>query len=212
MADLGDLRNEFTKDTLSEQQLLDNPMDMFQRWLDDYMATNPAEPTAMTVATVDEQLRPWQRILLLKGLDERGFVFFTNMESNKGQHLANNPNGSLHFSWLPLERQVLIQGKIAPVSREESEQYFQSRPKESQLGALASDQSRPLANRDIMEQRFANLKEEYANKDVVLPGHWGGYRLVPERIEFWQGGAHRLHDRFEYVLDPEGWHNQRLYP
>jgi pyridoxamine 5'-phosphate oxidase len=212
MADLGDLRNEFTKGSLSEQQLLANPMDMFQAWLEEYMATNPAEPTAMTVATVDEQLRPWQRILLLKGLDERGFVFFTNMNSNKGQQLAKNPNGSLHFSWLPLERQVQVQGKITPVSRQESEQYFQSRPKESQLGALASDQSQPLKNRAVMEQRFANLKEEYADKEVILPDHWGGYRLVPERIEFWQGGAHRLHDRFEYVLDSQGWSNQRLYP
>lgn len=212
MADLGDLRNEFTQGSLSEQQLFDDPMAMFQAWLDEYMATNPAEPTAMTVATVDAQHRPWQRILLLKGLDERGFVFFTNMESNKGIHLAQNPNGCLHFSWLPLERQVQVQGKISPVSRQESEQYFQSRPKESQLGALASDQSRPLANRDIMENRFASLKEEYAQKDVTLPAHWGGYRLVPERIEFWQGGAHRLHDRFEYVLTPQGWSNQRLYP
>lgn len=212
MTDLGDLRNEFTKATLSEEELLTQPFDMFKLWLEQYMKTNPQEPTAMTLATVDEQNQPWQRILLLKGMDEKGFIFFTNMESNKGQHLANNPNGSMHFFWLEMERQIQIQGTIETVSREESLAYFHSRPKESQVGALASDQSRPLANRQIMEDKYQQLLQDFANKDVPLPDHWGGYRLKPERFEFWQGGAYRLHDRFEYLLKNGIWVNSRLYP
>ena len=212
MKDLGDLRNEFVRSTLSEQELLNDPVAMFQLWLEEYMATSPQEPTAMTVSTVDQDLRPWQRILLLKGLDERGFVFFTNMESNKGLHIASNPWVSLHFFWLPLERQITVQGKAEQVSRDESESYFHSRPKESQLGAIASDQSRPLKDRATMEHRFAGLQEEYADKEIPLPDHWGGYRIKPERMEFWQGGAHRMHDRFEFVLQNGVWQHQRLYP
>ena len=212
MSDLGDLRNEFTKSTLSEEQLLADPMAMFQRWFNEYRATTPQEPTALTVATVDAQQHPWQRILLLKWLDEKGFTFFTNMNSNKGQHLVNNPYGSLHFFWLELERQVQVQGKIEKISREESLHYFQSRPKESQLGALASKQSQPLENRQAMEAKFKQLQKEYCNSQVPMPDNWGGYRLIPERLEFWQGGAHRLHDRFEYQLRAGLWTNRRLYP
>ena len=212
MKDLGDLRNEFVKSTLSEEQLLNDPIEMFRVWFEEYMATSPQEPTAMTVSTVDQNMRPWQRILLLKGMDEQGFVFFTNMNSNKGQHIAANPWVSLHFFWLNLERQISIIGQATPVTREESEAYFRSRPKESQLGAVASDQSQPLDSRNMMEDRFRSLTEKYAETDIPMPDHWGGYRVKPERMEFWQGGAHRMHDRFGYELINGVWQHQRLYP
>ena len=166
----------------------------------------------MTVASVDAAGQPWQRILLLKAYDENGFVFFTNYDSNKGQHFAANAHASLHFFWINLERQVQVQGMVEKISRAEAEAYFHSRPRESQLGAWASAQSRPLADRATLEAQFAEVSKQYEGQDVPLPDYWGGYRLKPARMEFWQGGEHRLHDRLEYSLADREWKKQRLNP
>lgn len=212
MIDLGDIRKEYTQGRLDENKVADNPLLQFHAWFEQYRATTPVEPTVMTVASVDASGMPWQRILLLKAYDESGFVFFTNYESNKGQQLAANPKACLHFFWMPLERQVQIQGRIEKIGRDEAAQYFHSRPRESQLGAWASRQSRPLASRAELETRFAQLCVEYEGREIPLPDYWGGYRLVPERVEFWQGGEHRLHDRVEYSRCGDGWSIQRLNP
>jgi pyridoxamine 5'-phosphate oxidase len=212
MVDLSDIRKEYTQGRLDEAKVAEHPVAQFHAWFEHYRTTAPEEPTVMTVASVDEHGQPWQRILLLKSYDDDGFVFFTNYESNKGRHFATNPKASLHFFWMKVERQVQIQGEVVPMSREEAQAYFHSRPRESQLGAWASQQSRPLASRSELETRFTQLSVEYQDKEVPLPDYWGGYRLVPSRMEFWQGGEHRLHDRVEYQLEREAWTIQRLNP
>lgn len=213
MADIADIRKEYTQGRLDEATCAPDPITQFHAWFEQYRETNPAEPTIMTMASCDENGQPWQRILLLKGYDEQGFVFFTNYESNKGQQLADNSKAALHFFWMNMERQVQIQGEVEKISREEAERYFHSRPRESQLGAWASAQSRPLENRQQLEDKFAAVSEQFEGQDVPLPDYWGGYRIKPERMEFWQGGAHRLHDRVEYRNDDHGgWHKQRLNP
>ena len=216
MTDLFDIRREYTQGHLDEKTAADHPLTQFHAWFEEYRETSPLEPTVMTLASVDAAGQPWQRIVLLKSYDEQGFVFFTNYESNKGQQLAANPKASLLFSWLGLERQVQVQGRVTKISREESAEYFHSRPTESQLGAWASQQSRPLPDRATLEQRFDEVKKTYAEGEIPLPDYWGGYRLVPSRVEFWQGGAARLHDRVAYSLkDADGnadWVKQRLNP
>ncbi len=213
MVDLSDIRKQYTQGRLDEQTAADHPFTQFHAWFEQYRATQPVEPTIMTVASVDAAGQPWQRVLLLKAYDEHGFVFFTNYDSNKGQHFAANPHASLHFFWMNLERQVQVQGVVEKISREEARAYFHSRPRESQLGAWASAQSRPLRDRAELESRFAEVSEQYAGQDVPLPDYWGGFRLRPSRVEFWQGGEHRLHDRLEYRPDERGgWIKQRLNP
>jgi len=212
MVDIADIRKEYTQGRLDETTCADNPLVQFHAWFEQYRDTNPPEPTIMTMASVDENGQPWQRILLLKGFDENGFVFFTNFESNKGQQLAENAKASLHFFWINLERQVQVQGEVEKISREDAERYFHSRPRESQLGAWASAQSQPLENRAVLEQKFAEVSEQYEGQEIPLPEHWGGYRVKPERMEFWQGGAHRLHDRVEYQNNGADWSKQRLNP
>ncbi|TNC93173.1 MAG: pyridoxamine 5'-phosphate oxidase [Thalassolituus sp.] len=212
MANLYEIRREYTQGRLDETTAADNPMTQFHAWFEAQKAELPDEPTVMTLASCDAGGQPWQRIVLLKSYDEQGFVFFTNYTSNKGRHLEMNPRASLHFSWLVQERQVMVQGVVSKISREETTAYFHSRPRESQLGAWASHQSQPLADRATLEARFAQLKEEYEGKEIPVPDHWGGYRLSPHRLEFWQGGEARLHDRLEYVVEGQGWHKQRLNP
>ncbi|MDP2506725.1 pyridoxamine 5'-phosphate oxidase [Oceanobacter sp. 3_MG-2023] len=212
MVDLSDIRKEYTQGRLDESKVAEHPVTQFHAWFEHYRATVPEEPTVMTVASVDAQGQPWQRILLLKSYDDDGFVFFTNYESNKGRQFSHNPRASLHFFWMTVERQVQVQGEVVPMSREEAQAYFHSRPRESQLGAWASQQSQPLASRSELETRFAQLSVEYQDKEIPLPDYWGGYRLQPSRMEFWQGGEHRLHDRVEYVLQQGGWKIQRLNP
>ncbi|PIQ40736.1 MAG: pyridoxamine 5'-phosphate oxidase [Thalassolituus sp. CG17_big_fil_post_rev_8_21_14_2_50_53_8] len=212
MVNLGDIRRQYTQGRLDEQTAAADPMTQFHAWFEQYRGTNPLEPTIMTVASVDAEGQPWQRILLLKAYDENGFVFFTNYDSNKGQHFADNAHASLHFFWINLERQVQVQGLVEKISRAEAEAYFHSRPRESQLGAWASAQSRPLADRATLEAKFAEVSEQYAGQDVPLPDYWGGYRLKPARMEFWQGGEHRLHDRLEYSMAAGEWKKQRLNP
>ena len=177
------------------------------------MGTTSVEPNAMVVATVDTQGRPSGRTVLLKGVDERGFTFFTNYQSRKGQELEENPNAALVFYWPDLERQVTVAGEVTKVSREESEAYFHSRPRGSQIGAWASRQSSILQSRSELEQAEKDFETRFAGKPVPLPPHWGGYRLVPDRIEFWQGRSSRLHDRFQFVRNNDGtWSVNRLSP
>ncbi|MFZ5755426.1 MAG: pyridoxamine 5'-phosphate oxidase [Pseudomonadota bacterium] len=181
-----------------------DPFTRFRQWFDAWIATGAPEPHAMVLATVDAGGMPWQRTVLLKQADNAGFVFFTNRESNKGLQLAANARASLHFLWLDRNnghRQVLVQGHTAPTSPAQDDAYFASRPRESQLGAWASVQSRPLASREELLARFHDRERQYAGGPVPRPPHWGGYCVIPERIEFWQAGAHRLHDRFVYARD-----------
>lgn len=212
MVDLFDIRKEYTQGHLDEARSAPHPMTQFHAWFESYKATDPIEPTVMTLASCDESGLPRQRIVLLKLYDQNGLVFFTNYDSQKGQHFSQSPKASAHFAWLTQERQVQIQGRIEKIARAETEAYFKSRPRDSQLGAWASHQSQPIANRAALEARFAEIQKQFDEKEVIVPEHWGGYRLVPERVEFWQGGAARLHDRVEYLLVDDQWQKQRLSP
>lgn len=211
--DLEDVRREYLKGGLQQENLADQPIEQFERWLQQSIDAKLQDPTAMTVATVDADGQPSQRIVLLKHLDEKGFVFYTNYGSRKSQDIGSNNKVSLHFPWHMLERQVKVCGVAERVPKAESLAYFLSRPKESQLAAWASEQSRPVSSRQLLMQQFNAMKDKFAKGEVPLPDFWGGYRVVPTRIEFWQGGANRLHDRFEYKRQADGrWSIERLAP
>ena len=210
---VADLRKEYMLNGLNEADVDADPIRQFRAWFDQALAAGLAEPNAMTVATATPDGRPSARTLLIKGVDERGFVFFTNYESRKGRELAANPYAALVFYWAELERQVRIEGMIEQVSAAESNAYFHSRPLGSQIGAAASRQSQVLASRAELERRVAELTAEYADRELPRPPHWGGYRVVPQVIEFWQGRPSRLHDRLRYQRDPSGmWVIERLSP
>lgn len=211
---IADLRQNYTLAGLSETDVAADPIQQFQVWFQQALDANLIEPNAMTLATATPEGKPTARIVLLKGVSERGFVFFTNYESQKGQQLITNPYGALVFFWDQLERQVRIEGKVEQLEPKESEIYFHSRPRASQLGAWASDQSRVIRDRDILEQKLADLKSEYGEDTTIpLPQHWGGFCVIPNRIEFWQGRPSRLHDRLVYDLQTDGsWQIQRLAP
>lgn len=208
------LREDYSKNSLDEKDVAQNPLEQFKTWMNQALRSEIPEPNAMTLSTVDGQHKPHSRVVLLKGLEEDGFVFFTNYSSDKGKHLAQNPNASLCFLWLELERQVMINGTVEKISEEESEAYFKQRPYKSQLGALASNQSEVVENRAFLEQKFKELEAQYAEGEVPRPVQWGGYRVIPEAIEFWQGRRSRLHDRVKYVkrAGSENWTIQRLSP
>jgi len=190
-----------------------DPHSLFDQWLAAARAAEPNDPEAMTLATVGDDGRPSARMVLLKGHDARGFVFYTNSHSRKGDELAGNPHAALVFHWKSLRRQVRIEGKVAPASPDEADAYFASRARDSQLGAWASDQSRPLANRDLFEARFEATKADHEGRDVPRPPHWWGYRLVPARIEYWTDRPHRLHERRLFTLGADGgWTEGLLYP
>jgi len=210
---VADLRKEYTFHGLSEAQAHPNPFEQFKIWFEQAIAAQLPEPNAMTIATATLDGRPSARLVLLKDYDERGFVFYTNYESNKGQQLLKNPWGAIVFWWAELERQVRIEGSVEQVSAEEANAYFESRPKGSQLGAWASNQSQVIASREVLEQRLQQLQKEYENKQVPRPPHWGGFRVIPAEIEFWQGRPSRLHDRLLYSRGDHGsWTMQRLSP
>jgi pyridoxamine 5'-phosphate oxidase len=210
---VSDVRREYALAGLSEQDLAADPIAQLRAWLDEARAVLPEEFTAMVLATADADGRPAARVVLLKGIDERGLVFYTHYDSDKGRQLAANPRAALLFYWAPLDRQVRIEGTVEKTSREESESYFASRPRGSQLGAWASPQSRPLTGREELERQVAAAAERFADGDVPLPEGWGGFRVRPEVVELWQGRPSRLHDRLRYVRDPEGgWRIERLAP
>ncbi|MCA9563150.1 MAG: pyridoxamine 5'-phosphate oxidase [Myxococcales bacterium] len=189
-----------------------DPHDAFARWYAEAEQHEPSVPDAMSLATVGPDGFPRVRTVLLKGFDANGFVFFTNYQSRKGQHLAEHPQASLCFHWKSLERQVLVQGTVARLAGEKSDAYWASRPRGSQLGGWASQQSRPVDSRDSLESAYDNVEAKFQGAPVPRPPHWGGFLLTPTRIEFWQGQANRFHDRIEFVLGPKGWNAQRLQP
>jgi pyridoxamine 5'-phosphate oxidase len=198
---------------LHEQDLLPDPIALAQRWYGDAQASGIQQADAMTLATATPDGRPSARAVLLKGIDARGFAFFTNYESRKARELDANPYAALVLLWVPLQRQVRMTGRVERLSDEESDAYFATRPRGSQLGAWASAQSRPLPDRAELEDRLAALDERYGGGTVPRPSHWGGYLVEPDEIEFWQGRANRLHDRFAYVRTPDGgWTRRRLAP
>lgn len=189
-----------------------DPIARFREGLDRAIAARLPEPTAVALATADGRGRPAVRMVLLKSVDERGFTFYTNLESRKGEHLRANPHASLCFFWQPLELQVRVEGPVEPVSESEADAYFASRPRASQLGAWASLQSRPLTSREELDARVAEVERRFAGEEIPRPPFWSGYRVVPDRIEFWFGRPGRLHDRELYLREDGGWRLQRLYP
>ncbi|MCZ4336494.1 pyridoxamine 5'-phosphate oxidase [Shewanella colwelliana] len=213
MSNLSDIRREYTLGGLHREDLPEEPMALFTKWLEEVRDANVLpDPTAMSVATVDETGQPFQRIVLLKRFDDNGFVFFTNLESRKAEHIAHNSKVSLLFPWHALERQVAITGVAEPLSTAEVLKYFITRPKESQIAAWVSKQSSKISARQALESKFAEMKAKFSQGEVPLPKFWGGYLVRPSSIEFWQGGEHRLHDRFLYSEEAGGWGISRLAP
>lgn len=214
MSSLADLRKDYSLAGLLEKDLAKDPFRQFEKWFQEAEAAKVVEPNAMTLSTVGSDGRPSSRTVLLKGLDGRGFVFYSNYESRKGRELANIPRATLLFPWLALERQVIVEGAVTRVSREESEAYFHSRPRASQLGAWVSQQSSVITGRAVLEDAMKALEQKYAGKEVPLPPAWGGYRVTPETVEFWQGRRSRLHDRLRYRRDGKdgAWTVERLAP
>jgi pyridoxamine 5'-phosphate oxidase len=196
---------------LTERDLGPDPIAAFLRWFADARDAGILFAEAVALATSDAEGRPAVRHVLVKGVDERGFTFFTNHDSRKGRHLAENPNAALAFLWRELDRQVCVTGTVAPIAREESEEYFGTRAREARLGAWASRQSRPVPSRAELEAEYDRMAERFPG-DVPLPPHWGGYRLAADTIEFWKGRTHRLHDRFRYTRDGTSWRLERLWP
>ena len=210
--DIADLRREYTKGGLHRDELPLDPLDLFEKWLRQACDAKLPDPTAMSIATVDEGGRPYQRIVLLKHYDAQGFVFYTNLGSRKAQHIAKNNQVSLLFPWHTLDRQVHVTGVAEPLSPLELVKYFHSRPKDSQIAAWVSQQSSRISARSMLEAKFMELKQKFANGEIPLPSFWGGFRVRFDSIEFWQGGAHRLHARLLFTRVAEHWHVDRLAP
>jgi len=208
--DLSNLRKEYLKSGIVKDDLKSNPIEQFSLWFDQAIEANIIEPSAMSLATSDDYIGI--RTVLLKFFDDKGFVFFTNYESKKSKQLQNNPQAALLFPWLALERQVKIIGSVEKITKLESLKYFSSRPKDSQIGAWSSKQSSKISSRAILVDQFAAMKKKFANGEIPLPEFWGGYRVVPQSIEFWQGRESRLHDRLIYERKDNGWDISRLSP
>ena len=212
MEDPAQLRQEYSAGGLAEGDLLADPIEMFARWYEQASSAGIYEPNAMVVATVSGEGQPSSRMVLLKGFSERGFVFFTNTGSRKGRELAGNPRCALLFPWHPLERQVRVDGTARPLERADVAAYFATRPRGSQLGAWASHQSRVISGREELQAAYERLEAEYAGRDVPPPEEWGGYLVVPDAVEFWQGRPGRMHDRLVYRRTGDTWRTERLAP
>lgn len=210
--DLQQIRQEYSQHTLDVSEVDKNPFRQFEIWFKEAVESEVKESNAMTLSTVDGLNKPHNRIVLLKGFDERGFTFYTNQASKKGKEIAENPNVSVCFFWMELERQVLIEGAAEKISRKESEHYFKSRPYMSQIGAMASNQSEVVESREYLDQKFKALVEKYPEGSVPMPETWGGYLIKPIYFEFWQGRRSRLHDRIAYKKEEKSWAIQRLSP
>lgn len=209
---LADLRKDYSLAGLVEKDLARDPFRQFEKWFQEAEAAKLPEPNAMILATAARDGRPGARTVLLKGVDGRGFVFYTNYESRKGRDLDGNPRATLLFPWFPIERQVIVEGAVTRVAREESEAYFHSRPRLSQLAAWAAQQSAIISGRPVLEESMKALEKKYAGQEVPLPPQWGGFRVSPETVEFWQGRRSRLHDRLRYRREKDGWVVERLAP
>ena len=209
---LQDNRREYDCGKLSRESLLDSPFDQFKLWMAQAIEADIQDPTAMSVATVSAEGKPWQRMVLLKDFDERGFVFYTNLGSRKAAEIAGNAQVSLHFPWLQLDRQVIVGGRAERLSTVDVMKYFLSRPKGSQLAAWASKQSSRINSRQALETQFEQVKAKFSKGEIPLPDFWGGFRVIPEEIEFWQGGESRLHDRFSFQRNGDDWDIARLSP
>jgi len=210
---IADLRREYSLTGLRKADLAADPLQQFRHWFDQALAAGTKEPNAMVLATADAAGKPSTRVVLLKGFDERGFVFFTNYESRKARELAANRHAALNFFWAELERQVCVTGSVTQVPREEAEAYFKTRPRGSRLGAWASKQSETVPSREVLEARLQELEKKYPGEEIPLPPFWGGYVLAPGEIDFWQGRPNRLHDRFRYSKQSDGrWLVERLSP
>lgn len=208
---IADIRQEYLLAALDEATVGKDPLAFFKKWFDDAVSSEVGEANAMTLATVDKEMQPHARIVLLKGLEQDGFVFYTNYDSDKGHQIADNPRASIVFFWKELERQVRIEGRLEKTSAVESDQYFHSRPKGSQLGAWSSPQSKKIVSRDILEEHFNEFQQKYPD-NVPRPEHWGGYRLMPHKIEFWQGRGNRMHDRIVFEKLGDIWDKYRVAP
>ena len=207
------LRRSATGFALDREDLDDDPIVQFEDWFRYACETVPMDPNALVLSTVDSQMRPSSRTVLLKSFDEDGFVFYTNYESRKAAHIENNPNVSMLFFWSEAARQVKIRGRAEKLPTAESLKYFLSRPRGSQIGAWVSNQSSVITSRSLLEAKFQEIKQKFRDKEVPLPSFWGGYRVVPDQIEFWQGRRNRLHDRFQYTKQDDGsWTIERLAP
>lgn len=210
--DLADFRKEYSDRGLSREEMNPDPVAQFSTWFKQATDMEVHEPNAMTLATVDESGMPYQRTVLLKYFDGDGFVFFTNYGSRKAKQIEINPKASLLFPWITLERQVIVQGMVEKISTAESLKYFTSRPRESQIGAWVSNQSEVITSRKFLMQKLGEIKDKFSQGEIPLPSFWGGFRVVPQLIEFWQGGPARLHDRFLYRQGADGWKIERLSP
>ncbi|MCW7764011.1 pyridoxamine 5'-phosphate oxidase [Photorhabdus luminescens] len=210
--DVAELRREYIRGGLRRKDLTKEPIELFERWLKQAYEAKLSDPTAMCIATVDENGQPYQRIVLLKHFDTNSLIFYTNLGSRKAKHLAQNSKISLHFPWYPLERQVSFLGKAERLSPVEVVKYFHSRPRDSQIAAWASQQSSRISARGVLEGKFLELKQKFLNGEVPLPSFWGGFKVTFDSVEFWQGGANRLHDRFIYQRQGDSWSIDRLAP
>lgn len=209
---LADIRTDYRRGRLRRADLQPSPLEQFELWMEEAVRENVMEPTAMSLATVGPDGLPLLRTVLLKGASPEGFVFFTNLTSRKAAQIGENAQAALLFPWLALQRQVIVRGRVVAVDREAAREYFASRPRESQLAAWASRQSTPIASRGELDQRLEAMKERFGEGEIPLPDFWGGYCVQPETVEFWQGGANRLHDRFQYRRDNGAWLIERLSP